>query len=190
MLRHYLANHWTPNAPGLLFPNRKGTRPRSRDNVVKYGLHSASQGVGDTDEGCRVARLQARPSDRTSGRVCTAASPTDADASRGHAYHVASLFPCHLQDPSGRHGKPRPAVNWNKCSNWNRTECLTCLFPISWRKRVGVEPTTRLAKNRITGFEGREDHRTLCASAGCKTFSLQSLVNVRNLRSFDNWLRC
>ena len=38
-LRHYLANHWKPNAPGLLFPNRKGTRPRSRDNVVKYGLH-------------------------------------------------------------------------------------------------------------------------------------------------------
>jgi integrase len=38
VLQNYLANHWTPNGPGLLFPNRKGTRPRSRDNVVKYGL--------------------------------------------------------------------------------------------------------------------------------------------------------
>jgi hypothetical protein len=29
---------------------------------------------------------------------------------------------------------------------------------------VGVEPTTRLAKSRIAGFEDREDHRTLFAS--------------------------
>jgi len=34
----------------------------------------------------------------------------------------------------------------------------------SWRKRVGVEPTIRSAKDRIDGFEGREDHRTLFAS--------------------------
>ena len=34
-----------------------------------------------------------------------------------------------------------------------------------WRKRVGVEPTTRLAKSRINGFEGHEDHRTPFASA-------------------------
>jgi hypothetical protein len=29
---------------------------------------------------------------------------------------------------------------------------------------VGVEPTTRLAKSRINGFEGHEDHRTPFAS--------------------------
>jgi hypothetical protein len=29
---------------------------------------------------------------------------------------------------------------------------------------VGVEPTTRSAKERVTGFEGRESHRTLFAS--------------------------
>ena len=34
-----------------------------------------------------------------------------------------------------------------------------------WRKRVGVEPTIRTAKDRIDGFEGREDHRTLFASS-------------------------
>jgi len=34
-----------------------------------------------------------------------------------------------------------------------------------WRKRVGVEPTIRPAKERIAGFEGREDHRTLFAPA-------------------------
>src|SRR5258708_163620 len=45
---------------------------------------------------------------------------------------------------------------------------LSCLQLIdserSWRKRVGVEPTIRPAKDRITGFEGRESHRTLFAS--------------------------
>ena len=34
-----------------------------------------------------------------------------------------------------------------------------------WRKRVGVEPTIRPAKDRIAGFEGREGHRTPFASA-------------------------
>jgi integrase len=38
VLQNYLANHWEPNLPNLLFPNRKGTHPRWRDNVVKYGL--------------------------------------------------------------------------------------------------------------------------------------------------------
>jgi hypothetical protein len=31
---------------------------------------------------------------------------------------------------------------------------------------VGVEPTIQPAKGRIAGFEGREGHRTLFASAG------------------------
>jgi hypothetical protein len=35
----------------------------------------------------------------------------------------------------------------------------------NWRKRVGVEPTIRPAKDRIAGFEGRGDHRTPFASA-------------------------
>ena len=34
-----------------------------------------------------------------------------------------------------------------------------------WRKRVGVEPTTLAAKDRINGFEGHEDHRTPFTSA-------------------------
>ncbi len=33
-----------------------------------------------------------------------------------------------------------------------------------WRKRVGVEPTIRPAKDRIAGFEGRGSHRTPFAS--------------------------
>ena len=33
-----------------------------------------------------------------------------------------------------------------------------------WRKRVGVEPTIRPAKDRIAGFEDREGHRTPFAS--------------------------
>ena len=38
--------------------------------------------------------------------------------------------------------------------------------PKEWRKRVGVEPTIRPAKDRIAGFEGREGHRTPFASTG------------------------
>src|SRR4029077_19501724 len=39
-----------------------------------------------------------------------------------------------------------------------------CLFSTVWRRRVEVESTIRPAKGRITGFEGREDHRPLVAS--------------------------
>ncbi len=46
MLRNYLKNHWTANGGGLLFPNRKGTKPRWRDNVVKYGLKPVLRNLG------------------------------------------------------------------------------------------------------------------------------------------------
>jgi integrase len=45
-LRNYLKTTWKPNAPGLLFPNRKGTHPRWRDNVVKYGLRPVLKRLG------------------------------------------------------------------------------------------------------------------------------------------------
>src|SRR5258708_19291615 len=68
--------------------------------------------------------------------------------------------------------RPCRRLNWHK----NRIQNLLLLpFAASslcnirhtsqiWRKRVGVEPTIRPAKDRITGFEGRESHRTLFAS--------------------------
>jgi integrase len=37
-LRTYLEKHWRDNPSKLLFPNRKGTHPLWRNNVVKYGL--------------------------------------------------------------------------------------------------------------------------------------------------------
>jgi integrase len=49
VLRNYLENHWTPNPAGLLFPNRKGTHPRWRDNVVKYGLKPVLRKLGIPD---------------------------------------------------------------------------------------------------------------------------------------------
>jgi hypothetical protein len=51
-----------------------------------------------------------------------------------------------------------------------------------WRKRVGVEPTIRPAKGRIAGFEGREDHRTPCASAGVvghRSISMRCVSDAR-----------
>ena len=53
---------------------------------------------------------------------------------------------------------------------------LSDFLSVSWRKRVRVELTTRLAKSRIAGFEGREGHRTPCASA----IILQNSPRVRN----------
>jgi len=35
-----------------------------------------------------------------------------------------------------------------------------------WRERVEVESTTRSAKERVAGFEGREGHRTPFAPTG------------------------
>jgi integrase len=49
-LRNYLAKHWKPNGPALLFPNPKGTRPRSRDNVVKYRLKPILKKLGIPSE--------------------------------------------------------------------------------------------------------------------------------------------
>lgn len=46
MEQSYLAHHCTANTPGLLFPNRKRTRTRPRDNLVKYGIHRAMKSLG------------------------------------------------------------------------------------------------------------------------------------------------
>ena len=46
MLLSYLDHNWKANAPGLLFPNRKGIKPRWRDNVVKYGLKPVLKKLG------------------------------------------------------------------------------------------------------------------------------------------------
>jgi integrase len=46
VLRNYLQTYWKPNAPGLLFPNCKGTRPLNRDNLVKYVLKPILRKLG------------------------------------------------------------------------------------------------------------------------------------------------
>jgi integrase len=46
VLKNYLAHHWKPNTPGLLFPNRRGARPRSRDNVIRLGLKPVLKKLG------------------------------------------------------------------------------------------------------------------------------------------------
>jgi integrase len=58
VLRNYLKHHWTSNEGGLLFPNRKGTKPRWRDNVVKYGLKPVLRklGISTTNTGLHAFR--------------------------------------------------------------------------------------------------------------------------------------
>lgn len=45
-LRDYIQSFWKPNPGKILFPNRKGTRPRSRDNVVRVGLKPVLKKLG------------------------------------------------------------------------------------------------------------------------------------------------
>jgi len=54
----------------------------------------------------------------------------------------------------------------SKCSlMFSRAEAKCLKVNKLWRRRVGVEPTIRSAKGRIGGFEGRDSHRTIFASA-------------------------
>jgi integrase len=46
LLKTYLASVWKANPSCLLFPNRKGTNTRWRDNVVKYGLKPVLRKLG------------------------------------------------------------------------------------------------------------------------------------------------
>ena len=47
-----------------------------------------------------------------------------------------------------------------------------------------VESTTRSAKERVAGFEGREGHRTPFAPVFCEVLRVQSLLDVRKFRRF------
>jgi integrase len=51
LLKTYLAHHWRENPGGILFANRKGTRPMLRDNVVKYGLKPVLRKLGMPTKG-------------------------------------------------------------------------------------------------------------------------------------------
>lgn len=58
VLRNYLEHHWKSNAPGLLFPNKKGTLPLNRDNLVKYVLKPILKklGIPSRDTGLHAFR--------------------------------------------------------------------------------------------------------------------------------------
>jgi integrase len=45
-LREYIQGYWKPNPGQILFPNRKGDRPRSRANVVRIGLKPVLKKLG------------------------------------------------------------------------------------------------------------------------------------------------
>jgi hypothetical protein len=55
---------------------------------------------------------------------------------------------------------------------------------------VGVEPTIPAAKDRINGFEGHEDHRTLFASVLHKANRLLGLLDVDNTGRSGIRFRC
>jgi integrase len=46
LLQNYLLKQWKSNPLGILFPVKSGTRPRSRDNVVKVGLRPVLKALG------------------------------------------------------------------------------------------------------------------------------------------------
>jgi integrase len=57
VLRNFIL-HWTPNPAGILFATRDGSRPRSRDNVVKCGLKPVLRklGIPSADTGLHAFR--------------------------------------------------------------------------------------------------------------------------------------
>ena len=54
---------------------------------------------------------------------------------------------------------------------------------------MGVEPTIRSAKERITGFEGREDHRTLSPPSHYRPSLMGSLYRASGVCNFRGWER-
>ena len=46
LLQNYLLKQWKSNPSGILFPAKSGTRPRSRDNVVRVGLRPVLRALG------------------------------------------------------------------------------------------------------------------------------------------------
>src|SRR6266436_5535653 len=84
-------------------------------------------------------------------------------------------MPSALRPRSSLSASGKTSLNWSQAPNWSQLPLLRPRKERTWRKRVGVEPTIRPAKDRIAGFEGRERHRTLFASANSIVSSLQTL---------------
>src|SRR5260370_25001801 len=84
--------------------------------------------------------------------------------SRWSTTRISSEMPNASRLRSSLSASDRTSLNWSQTPNWSQLPQLKPREERTWRKRVGVEPTIRPAKDRITGFEGRESHRTLFAS--------------------------
>ena len=190
-LHDWLDKHYKPSLDGYLFTNSKG-KPYLSDNVVKYGIHRAMAKLGiETAKGVHVGIHCFRHG--VTSELLESGTPihvvtglmrhADSKVTLDHYAHIVG----DTERVASEKFSQRIGQNITKLESdppiGVKLQILSPHKQRAWRKRVGVEPTTRLAKSRIAGFEGREGHRTPFASAGCKTFSLQSLVEVRNLRS-------
>jgi len=167
-LRNWVEKHFQPNPGGYLFLNSKG-RPYPSDNVVKYGVHRAIAKLGiQTKKGIHV------------GIHCFPHGVTTELLESGTPIHIVTRLMRHSDSKvtslctrrrcRGAYGL-RAAVAEDRAPSGAKFRIgasfqrLSLLKQRRWRKRVRVELTTRLAKSRIAGFEGREGHRTLFASA-------------------------
>jgi len=123
MLRNYLEHYWTSNQAGFLFPNRRGTHPRWRDNVVKYGLKPILKqlGIPNTKTGLHAFRHG------LATELAESAVPIPAviaaNAPRGCADDAVSLRPCHPGNPTERDGK---ACNCYIGANWPTNVNINC----------------------------------------------------------------
>jgi hypothetical protein len=79
------------------------------------------------------------------------------DAAGGRAYDSQGLCARHPSKSARCNGS---GFNWNMFHLRNTNESQVTDNKRSWRERVEVESTTRSAKDRVAGFEGREGHRT------------------------------
>ena len=156
-LRNYLKHHWTPNPAGWLFANRKGTHPRWRDNVVKYGLkpilrkleipeenaglhcfrHGLATELAERSVPITVLQQQMRHADadvRTTLRVYAHAIPQ----SQRDAMEMLWNLSVQLEQV--------PVMEQNPSPNF--------LFSVGWRRRVGVENITDRNLKDLEGMLG------------------------------------
>ena len=110
VLGTYLDKAWRRNSRQLLFPNRRGTMPMLRDNVVKYGLKSLLKQLGIPTKFAGLHAFRARARDRVGGSFDSNSSLAKADASRRYSHDASRLC---SRNPAKSARCDGSGFNWN-----------------------------------------------------------------------------
>lgn len=139
-LRNYLKQHWRPNPTGLLFPNRKGTRPPKRQ-CRPLRLAAIAQELRHPNTACWPTCLSSRACDRACQCLRSNTGIAAADAARGRTPNPG--------ESTRGDGERR---NWYSSADWYSKKKLSFVFAVHLVGAVGIEPmpnklTVRTAKS-------------------------------------------